>query len=371
MKTRLNVHSMIVRMCQRCARPARTTPRSHAMSPATESTRAKAFPRIRNLVLAAMALMAMAAPGAVLAASNTCSSNSPSGGTVTFTLPSEIVVPQNGATSGPLWTSPPTTPVNPPGFSSCGDNVPNGLENATWPGPNAGDNTLYPTSLPWLSYRILQSGTALLPFGLQPSPTSVGAINAQLRSPFQLQLVITGQVPSGNQTLPTGQLVLWDFTLGGGKIFTVETFRISGASGPVNIIQPCVIAVDPTTVTLPTVAISTFAAAGSTTGTTPFQIKLTNCPTGNQLSITLNTSNPQPGTTSVIQNTAATSPATGVGVQLLDGTDNPITFGNAIPEGSIPGATVNLPFAARYYQTGIAVSPGAVTAVATYTLTYQ
>jgi len=370
MKTRLDVHSMIVRMCQRCAQPVRTASQGHAMNPAAGANRAEAFLRIRHLVLAAMALTAMVVAGPVFADNNTCSSNSKSGGTVTFTLPSEIVVPQNGATSGPLWTSPAVTPVNPPTFSSCGTNVPNGLENATWGGTSAGDNTLYPTSVSWLSYRILQSGNALLPFGSQPSPSSVGAINAQISSPFQLQLVITGPIPSGNQTLPTGQLVRWDFMLGGGAIFTVETFSIGG-SGAINIIQPCVIAVDPTTVTLPTVATSAFAGAGSTRGTTPFQINLTNCPTGNQLSITLNTSNPQPGTTSVIQNTAATSPATGVGVQLLDGTGNPITFGSAIPEGSIPGATVNLPFAARYYQTNAAVTAGTVTAVATYTLTYQ
>jgi type 1 fimbria pilin len=340
------------------------------MNPAAGSNRTEAFPRIRHFILAAMALMAMIVAGPVFADNNTCSSNSKSGGTVTFTLPSEIVVPQNGATSGPLWTSPAVMPVNSPSFSSCGTNVPNGLENATWGGASAGDNTLYPTSVPWLSYRILQSGNALLPFGSQPSPSSVCAINAQISSPFQLQLVITGPIPSGNQTVPTGQLVRWDFMLGGGAIFTVETFSIGG-SGAINIIQPCVIAVDPTTVTLPTVATSAFAGAGSTRGTTPFQINLTNCPTGNQLSITLNTSNPQPGTTSVVQNTAATSPATGVGVQLLDGTGNPITFGSAIPEGSIPGATVNLPFAARYYQTNAAVTAGTVTAVATYTLTYQ
>jgi len=341
------------------------------MNPAAGSNRAEAFLRIRHLVLAAMALTIIVMSGPVFADNNTCSSNSKSGGTVTFTLPSEIVVPQNGATSGPLWTSPAVTPVNPPTFSSCGTNVPNGLENATWGGTSAGDNTLYPTSVSWLSYRILQSGNALLPFGSQPSAPSVSANNAEISSPFQLQLVITGPVPSGNQTLPTGQLVLWDFALGGGKIFTVDTFSIGG-SGTINIIQPCVIAVDPTTVTLPTVATSAFAGANSTTGTQSFQISLTNCPTGNQINITLNTSNPQSGTTSVIQNTAATSPATGVGVQVLDGNGNPITFGTAIPEGSIPGAMVNIPFAARYYQTGsTAVTPGAVTAVATYTLTYQ
>lgn len=370
MKMPINLPSTVVWVCQRCTQPARAVSRGHAMDPAAKSNRAKAFSRIRNLVMAALALAIMVMSGPVFADDHTCSSNSPSGGTVTFTLPSEIVVPQNGATSGPLWTSPPVTPVNPPSFSSCGNDVPNGLEQPTWSGPNSGDNTLYPTSLSWLSYRILQSGTALLPFGLQPSPSDVGATNAAIGSPFQLQLVITGPIPSGNQVLPTGPLVRWDFTLGGGKIFTVETFNLGG-SGAVNFIQPCVIAVDPTTVTLPTVTTSAFAGTDSTTGPRPFQISLTNCPTGDQLSITLNTNNPEPGKQGVIRNAAATSPATGVGVQILDGKANPITFGNAIPEGSIPGATVNLPFVARYYQTSNVVTPGAVTAVATYTLTYQ
>ena len=377
MNTRITLHSIA---CGR-ANAARSQPappsRCHAMNPTTGSTRAKARLRIRHLVLAALALTAMVVAGPVFADDNTCSSNSKSGGTVTFTLPSEIVVPQGAASGTTLWTSSPVTPVNPPLFSSCGIDVPNGLENATSGGPSAGDNTLYPTNLTWLSFRILDStGVALKSFPNQPFPSgsdTTTAANAEISQPFQLQLVITGPVPGGNQMLPTGQLVTWDFMLGGGKIFTVATFNLGGS---VNIIRPCTIAVDPTTVTLPTVMASAFTGVGSTTGNTPFQIKLTNCPKVNQLSITLNTSNPYTtgGVNGVILNTA-TQPASGVGVQLLDANhnNNPVTFGTAIPEGSvsISGTAVNLPFVARYYQTGVPVTAGNVTAVATYTLNYQ
>lgn len=343
------------------------------MNSCMQSNRAQthAHRYIRTFALVAATWMALVVAGPSFAASNTCSSNSKSGGTVTFTLPNEIVVPQNGATSGTLWTSQPVTPVDPPTFSSCGVNVQNGLENLTWGGPNAGDNTLYPTNLSWLAYRILQSGTGLQAFPNQPFPNSVTAANTEISSPFQLQLVITGPVPGGNQTFPTGQLATWDFTLGGGKIFTVDTFSIVG-SGSVHIIQPCVVTVDPTTVTLPPVAVSTFTGIASTVGTVSFQINLANCQTGTQLSITLSTVNPQ-GATSVIKNTASAplSPATGVGVQLLDATSTPITFDTAIPEGTISGSAVDLPFAARYYQTAPAVTAGAVSATATYTLSYQ
>lgn len=330
-------------------------------------TRIYAYARACTLALAVLFAVAIADPA--VAESNSCSSNSKSGGTVTFTLPTEIVAPQDGAMGSILWTSPPVAPVNPASFSSCGTNVPNGVANATWGGPGAADNTVYPTNLGWLSYRILQSSTGLRAFPSQAFPGSTAAANAEISSPFQLQLVITGPVPSGVETFPTGQLVTWDFALGGGRLFSVDTFSIGGA-GAVRIVRPCVVTVDPTTVTLPSVTVPTFTGIGSTTGTTPFQIKLANCPTGNQLSITLNTADQQTGTTSVIHNTAVAPRSGGVGVQLLDASDNPITFGAAIPEGKISGAVVNLPFAARYYQTESTVTPGSVVVTATYTLSY-
>lgn len=381
MNTRITQHSIACERADAAHNPSALRHETHAMNPATGSTRAKARLRIRRFALAAMALTAMAVAGPVFAGTN-CSANNKSAITVTFTLPAQIIVPQNAAIGDTVWTSPLVPPASPSTpFSSCGNGVLNGLWNATWGGPITGSTTLYPTSLSssWLSFRILDStGQALASYGNQPSPSgsspqlTAAAANAEINQSFQLQLVITGPMSGGSQTLPSGQLVTWAFTSGGDPYFVADTFFIGGSS---TIIQPCTIAVDPTVVTLPPVTTSTFTSVGTTAGAMPFQIKLTNCPTGNQLGITLSTSNPYtaPGVNGVILNTAATQPVGGVGVQLLDANNNnnPVTFGTAIPEGQISGATVNLPFVARYYQTGAPVTAGNVTAVATYTLNYQ
>ena len=134
------------------------------------------------------------------------------------------------------------------------------------------------------------------------------------------------------------------------------------------------------TVTLPSVFSNKLNGAGQTTGTTPFTISLGSCyNTGSNYSATaywtytsFNSSYPN-----VIANTASTSPATAVGVQISETTSgSPVLANNATgattwninsSTNSAPGQTFN----AYYYSTGTTNLTGNVTGVANYTMSYN
>ncbi|MFK2877752.1 fimbrial protein [Rhodanobacter hydrolyticus] len=193
---------------------------------------------------------------------------------------------------------------------------------------------------------------------------------------FTAQLVKTGTVVAGTvnsiKLLQFFDQDTYQASSGGAN----KTYAPSASFGTLTLnsvkvsANACTVTVDPTVVTLPAVLVSAFTGAGTTTGQTPFNVQL-NCPAGTNLSITLATASPQTGTTSVIAPTSGSGYAGNVGVQLLNSSGNPITFGTAISEGKTTAGAMNLPFSARYYQTASGVTAGQVTATATYTLTYQ
>jgi major type 1 subunit fimbrin (pilin) len=138
----------------------------------------------------------------------------------------------------------------------------------------------------------------------------------------------------------------------------------------------CTVAPLALTVTLPRVSAAALAAPGQSAGATSFRFPLQSCravastPYAVYASWTFSA---VPGYPSVIANSAATR-AGNVGVQILDANGVPVTSG--VSAGSeagtvdAAGAVSAQTYVARYFATG-AVSPGAVTATATYTLTYQ
>ncbi|MEZ3501474.1 fimbrial protein [Pantoea sp. KPR_PJ] len=70
---------------------------------------------------------------------------------------------------------------------------------------------------------------------------------------------------------------------------------------------------------------------------------------------------------------SATSTASGVGVQILNGDQQPVMLSTPFSVAKFPlsSALVTVPLYARYYQTADRISPGSANAVATYTLSYQ
>jgi type 1 fimbria pilin len=319
-----------------------------------------------------LALLALALSGRAHAS---CSStNNP--GVVTFSPPGgQIVLSTTGAAVGTvLWTSSQATPANYPTLS-CTGTTNNGVVSSYGP-PTGGDETLFPTNLSWLSFRILHPDTSS-PLSAYPYNASVPA-NIYPGVAFSvasaLQLVVTGPIPQGQQgstqqmTIPAGQLAQWNVDMTNGSN-PVEIFKITN----INFVIPtCTAAVDPTVVTLSAVASTAFSGRGSTAGQQPFQVQL-NCVAGSNLLITLSTTNSYSTNLGVIKNTTGAGYATNVGVQILqqDGA-TPVKFGTAILEGATQNGAMSLPFFARYYQDSTSnVTVGQVSATATYTLTYQ
>ena len=323
-------------------------------------------------VIFLLALVALAMSGRAHAI---CSStNNP--GTVTFSPPGgQITLSSTGAAVGTiLWTSSQATPANYPTLS-CSGTTNNGVVSSYGP-PTGSDETLFPTNLPWLSFRILHPDTSNLlsayPYNASvPSNTYPGVAFSVASA---LQLVVTGPIPQGQQgstqqmTIPAGQLAQWNVDMTNGSN-PVEIFKITN----INFVIPtCTAAVDPTVVTLSAVASTDFSGRGSTAGQQPFQVQR-NCVAGSNLLITLRTTNSYSTNLGVIKNTTGAGYATNVGVQILqqDGV-TPVKFGTAIPEGATQNGTMSLPFFARYYQDSNSnVTVGQVSATATYTLTYQ
>jgi type 1 fimbria pilin len=313
----------------------------------------------------------------------TCWFTSGSATTVTFNAGTITLTPST-VVGTVLWTSSTASPANPP-VLDCDGTTNGGIVNTIAAStPVNGDNTLIPTGIPGISYRLLHPDASAL-LALYPNyPTDSGTFSVTTN----LQLVYTGPyLPPNNSTL-TGQLSQWQIdicTPNGGKNKCnhkstpspqpVETFNISAIIK----IQVPTCNVDPgsvnKTVTLPSVTAAQLAS-NPTPGSTPFSLQLVNCPAGQTVVLNLNTSSPYASATGVIAPTAGAGYATNVGVQILNADGStPVTFGDdsaqAINTGTTSGSSYAINLYARYYRTATPVTAGSVKGIATYTINYQ
>ncbi|MES2405681.1 MAG: fimbrial protein [Pseudomonadota bacterium] len=332
------------------------------------------------LLLACMAVV----PHAAWA---TCWFTSGAATTVTFNAGTITLTPST-TVGTVLWTSNTASPVSPP-VLNCDGNTNGGIVNTIAAStPVNGDNTLIPTGIPGVSYRLLHPDASTL-LALYPN-YPVGSGSSTYSVTTNLQLVYTGPyLPPNNSTL-TGQLSQWQIDIcdkpslflgiylgcnGSVAPRPVETFNINAV---INIQVPTC-NVDPGSVnkvvTLPSVTAAQFAS-NPTPGSTPFSLQLVNCPANQKVFINLNTASPFAGGTGVIAPTTGTGYATNVGVQILtaDGS-TPVTFGSdptqAINTGTTSGSNYVINLYARYYRTSTPVTAGSVKGIATYTINYQ
>ena len=130
---------------------------------------------------------------------------------------------------------------------------------------------------------------------------------------------------------------------------------------------------NPLDVQLGKVSKTVFTGAGSTSTLTKFDIKLTNCPeTVTSAAINFG-GTPDADNNATLALTPDTDAATGVAIQLMDASGQPVTL--YTPSKQYPlasGTEVNdLEFGARYIQTQAAVTAGSANSVSTFTVIYN
>lgn len=195
---------------------------------------------------------------------------------------------------------------------------------------------------------------------VKTGPISPGTISSiQL-----LQLYDSDQVPQ-NPSWSPGTITTYPNASNSYATLTLSAVTVNMSScsivGPNNL-----------SVTLPTITNNTLPTTGSVAGQTSFKIQY-NCPSGWALYMTMSTTNPG-SATGVIMPSASCSagtPATNVGIQLLQSNQQPVQFNTAQSLGNSPNGALNLTYYAQYYATGSPISAGQVCGTATFTMSYQ
>lgn len=287
--------------------------------------------------------------------------NGTSTGTYSVAVPTSIVNDPSIPNGQVLFTST-ATPINRTVRFFCyGGGNGWGLTNQVGSTPGTTTN-LFPSNVAGVGYRILQKGDYIYPYPY----FNLGGSNQWYESDaVTLEIVKTGTIADGS-TLSMGPLV--SFEAGSGGNGSIYDAVINLANSLTFTAPACQVSTPNVDVTLPTVSSGAFSGVGSGTGATPFQIRL-QCSSGATVRITMTTGTPVGGQTGVIAPSSGTT--TGVGVQVLSSSGNPVQFGTAAVIGATPNGTMTVNYSARYFQTAATVGPGTLGATATFTLSYQ
>ena len=306
-----------------------------------------------------LTLLLLLAP---LCAHALCQYSSGGNTSVTFSLPASITIPANTANGAIIASSQQVPPANPPtiacNYGWLPENMTYGVVNSR--GGYLSDNLTFDTDIPGIGYRITHPSAYLTAYSLNNQSVRQSTFSVT----SGLVLVKTGPIMPGS-VLTAGKLADWRWDDSSGNTLYPETFKLGNS---VTFTTPsCTLVANPINVILPAATMSAFTGIGATTGKTPFQIQLT-CPAGTAVSqITMHTSTPDSHTGVVAP--AGAGYATGIGVQILDGNSNPVTF--ETQSAVTPAATASIPYYAQYFQTAPAVSGGLVKATVTFDLFYQ
>lgn len=119
---------------------------------------------------------------------------------------------------------------------------------------------------------------------------------------------------------------------------------------------------------------SSFDGVGTTAAPRDFTISLQCQRSPGSVFVRLDATADPSNSPGVMQITQAAGRAQGVGIQVLDKRNSqPVTYGGNISAGNSAGgaSTLQVPFTARYYQTGGSIVPGDANGIATFTIEYQ
>jgi type 1 fimbria pilin len=261
-----------------------------------------------------------------------------------------------------------------------------GMVKLEYAGATGAHNTMN-TGIPGIGGRIrYQGGSGLgLPSGYLPVTGSESLRNSEnwgWSGFYIFELVKTGAMRPGKYTLPTSWMVV---KINNAVILSANiSFQKNAVPVPIEVKQSPTCSLSSSTIqaSLGTVPVRNFGAVGSTSAAVPFNIRL-NCSGGDagvlsNIYMTI-TDQRTPANESDTLSLTAASTATGVGVQILNGT----TVINYGPDASAPGtknqwfaghsgnSSFTIPLTARYVKTATNITPGTANAVATFTMSYQ
>ncbi|CAE6746057.1 fimbrial protein [Paraburkholderia haematera] len=226
-----------------------------------------------------------------------------------------------------------------------------------------------------ISNQVLANGSTRL---ICPFTGPLGGPRVQLNLTVTSTLIVTGTIAPGASTLSTIPAIGLTFrTSDGGSGSWSQPPIYSGSATGILTHATCSVSQPNVYVPLATADTRAFAAgAGTVFAPTPFSLTLS-CSAGAKVSITL-TDNVNPANRSNTLQLTPDSSATGVGIQILNGS-GPVSFGadSATPGntnqwlvGNSPNGQLQVPLTARYISTG-SVSAGKVKALATFTMSYE
>lgn len=283
---------------------------------------------------------------------------------VNISMPSSTVTINPNAAVGTVLASSAQFAPTPTSTISCSGTTRIGVSNSADSATSG--STIFSTGVPGVGYRVTHpdSGNYLEAY----SGDSIAAGNYNLSVTSGIELVKTGPIANGAK-LSASTLGFWRYDgISPNTILRAENFNLIGS---VTFVYPsCTVNNNVINVVLPTISTTAFNGVGTTAGATAFNISL-NCPGGDTLLIEFDTANASSVANSVIANSTGTGRAKNVGVQLVDQSFVPITFGTPAVVGATPSGPYNLTYYARYYQTAAAPAAGTVSATATFTLSYQ
>ena len=244
--------------------------------------------------------------------------------------------------------------------------------------PLPGSRIIYSTNVPGVGIRLSVRYGAAQAYSYYPGTGTVrGNVGVYLYAgaEFRVELIKTAAV-TGNGPLSSG-----DYTnlSGDGDNKSMITSRLSG-TGTTIITPSCT--VDAGSRNIPVnfgkVTTTSFRGRSSTAGDRNFNIQL-NCSAGQNAQNTVQirmdaTADPVnvDGVLRITQAAVGTNTAGGVGIQIVNATTKAaVKFGDTVDVGVSKDGSYVLPYTARYYQTGNAVTTGQANGTATFTLDYR
>jgi len=291
-----------------------------------------------------------------------------------ISFPSRLVVSNDLPVGSVIFTreekiGPGTTQA----FARCYS--PGYIDSSLYPSRNADSNNVMPTNIAGVGYRlkmIIDGSTwRYMPWNY-PRPTTSTTYSFSPDSKIVLEVVKTSRVVGAGRLDGVSYLMMAILNATISRSFPILEVPIRGSSGVGIVPQACTVTNQSINVPMGNVMRNHFSGVGSTAGDRAFNVSL-NCRYQAGVSIRLDATADASRVRGVLalDSSSGGTTAGGVGIQILQN-NAAVTFGQNKSVGSAPGTgSYDIPFVARYYQTGTSISPGEANGTATFTLTYN